>query len=166
MLFLEEINKQSDLYKYIIKTSQNIEEALEVQYAKKRNLTQILDEIANIKIEAISSDNTQTLLSIIENIKNNLDRINDYIESLAKMLSNSKDIVEKIEKYNEESKKDENLIKDINYFYMFYTEKQTLIEETNVTYEKLLSDVYEYLFKLISNSIVSENLVNEFASNI
>ena len=101
MLFLEEINKQSDLYKYIIKTSQNIEEALEVQYAKKRNLTQILDEIANIKIEAISSDNTQTLLSIIENIKNNLDRINDYIESLAKMLSNSKDIVEKIEKYNE-----------------------------------------------------------------
>lgn len=69
MLFLEEINKQSDLYKYIIKTSQNIEEALEVQYAKKRNLTQILDEIANIKIEAISSDNTQTLLSIIENIK-------------------------------------------------------------------------------------------------
>ena len=49
---------------------------------------------------------------------------------------------------------------------MFYTEKQTLIEETNVTYEKLLSDVYEYLFKLISNSIVSENLVNEFASNI
>ena len=105
MLFLEEINKQSDLYKYIIKTSQNIEEALEVQYAKKRNLTQILDEIANIKIEAISSDNTQTLLSIIENIKNNLDRINDYIESLAKMLSNSKDIVEKIEKYNEESKK-------------------------------------------------------------
>lgn len=166
MLFLEEINKQSDLYKYIIKTSQNIEEALEVQYAKKRNLTQILDEIANIKIEAISSDNTQTLLSIIENIKNNLDRINDYIESLAKMLSNSKDIIEKIEKYNEESKKDENLIKDINYFYMFYTEKQTLIEETNVTYEKLLSDVYEYLFKLISNSIVSEKLVNEFASNI
>ena len=30
---------------------------------------------------------------------------------------------EKIEKYNEESKKDENLIKDINYFYMFFHNK-------------------------------------------
>lgn len=154
MLFLDNINditKNSDSYKYMTRTMNCLEKTLEVQYVKRKALTQILDQIANMQMENVAITNTSNLLSIIESIKETLDKIRDNIESSKKLLNEIKDIILRIDKLISNGEKDLRLKADINYFYMLYIEKQNMIEESNIKYEKLLLNTYEYVFFNISN---------------
>ena len=56
-------------------------------------------------------------------------------------------------------KEDERLNTDINYFYVLYIEKQNIIEETNLIYEKLILKIYEYIFSIISCNEQKEALI-------
>lgn len=169
MLFIEDINnitEKSDSYKYIKRTMNNLEKALEVQYVKKRALTQILDRIANMKVENVNLTDTKDLLSIIENIKEVLDRIRDNIESNQKLLNEIRDIISRIDNLIASKEKDPRLEADINYFYMLYIEKQNIIEESNIKYEKLLLNTYEYIFYNISNTEKDQNQENPKIENL
>ena len=169
MLFLDDIKnitKECELYKYIVKTGQNLEKSIEVQYAKKRTLTQILDEIANIKVDEVNLDNTKNLLSMIEEIKNVLDRINDNIDGARRLESEVNNIIVRIDSVISNKINDELLGKDINYFYMLYIEKVNITEDTNLAYESIILKACEYIFSVISGNNEKENFSESSINSI
>ena len=164
MLFLDDIRnitKECDLYKHIKKTGLNLEKLIEVQYAKKKSLTQILDEIANINVDEMNLNNTKNLLDMIEEIKSVLDRINDNIDGARNLLDEINNIIARIDNMISDKTSDELLSKDINYIYMLYIEKANVIEDTNLVYESIVIKTCEYIFSAISNSNVKENTIKE-----
>ena len=163
MLFLDDIKnitKENELYKYIVKTGQNLEKTIEVQYAKKRALTQILDEIANLEVIEVNLDNTKNLLEMIEEIKNVLDRINDNIDGARRMKEEINNIIVRIDSLMSNKTDDESLSKDINYFYMLYIEKVNIIEDTNLVYEGAILKACEYIFSVNSINNKKEYHIN------
>ena len=158
---VEKVTKESEIYKYITKISENLDTIIKVQIEKKKILTQMLDEIADIKVEEINYENTENLLVIIEEIKSLLDRINDNIDGTKKLLSEINKILKRINNIISNNQKDELLNKDINYFYILYLEKQNMIEETNLNYERLLFKTYQNIFLSLSKKTKKEDLIVE-----
>lgn len=157
MLFLDDIKnitKESDSYKYIKKTMQNLEEAVEVQYAKKRVSIQILDKIANMQVEKFETINTDKLTTIISNVNEVLNEIRKNIKSYKKLLKEIKNIISRIDSIIDKIESDTNIVQDINDFYKLYTEKQNIIEKSNIKYEKMLLNIYKSTF---SSAFSTEN---------
>ena len=151
MLFLDEtktISRESEIYKHILKINDNLEKIIEVQYAKRRTLTQVLDEIADI--DDINMEDTKKLLSVIEEIRNVLSRINDNIEGIKKLIEDISGIKDRLDSIIDDNIQDDLLNKDIEYFYILYIEKANIIEDTNLTYENIIIKAYEYIFLLAS----------------
>ena len=151
MLFLVEtknITRESKLYEHILKIIDNLEKIIDVQYAKRMTLTQVLDKIANI--DEINMEDTGKLLSVIEEIRNILSRINDNIEGIKKLIEEVNGIKDRLDIIIDEEIEDNLLNKDIDYFYMLYIEKINIIEDTNLIYENIITKAYEYIFLLVS----------------
>lgn len=151
MLFLDEtknITRENEIYKHILKINDNLEKIIEVQYAKRRTLTQVLDEIADI--DDINMEDTKKLLSVIEDIRNILSRINDNIEGIKKIIEDISGIKERLDNIIDDNIQDDLLNKDLEYFYVLYIEKANIIEDTNLTYENIIIKAYEYMFLLAS----------------
>lgn len=147
MFFLDnfkKITREDELYKYIIQTKSNLQKMIEIQYAKKSMLTQILDKIANVGIEQIKMNNTKALLFLIEETKTTLDRINDNLPGLNELLDEINDIINKINEYIQNKTYDKSLCKAVEYFYILYNEKINIIAEINLSYESIMADAYEY----------------------
>lgn len=151
MLFLDEIKdstRESELYKHIVKIRENLEKMVDVQYAKKGTLTQVLDEIANI--DEINMEDTQGLLSVIEDIRNILSRIDYNIDGIKELIEDISGIQDRLDNIIDQNIEDNLLKRDIEYFYILYIEKTNIVEDTNLSYENIIIKAYEFIFLLVS----------------
>lgn len=151
MLFLDEVKEitiESELYKHIVKIRDNLEKMIDVQYAKRETLTQVLDEIANI--DEINMEDTQELLSVIEDIRNILSRINYNIEGIKELIEDISGVQDRLDNIIDHNVEDNLLKKDIEYFYILYIEKTNMIEDTNLSYENIIIRAYKFIFLLVS----------------
>lgn len=151
MLFLDEVKEitiESELYKHIVKIRDNLEKMIDVQYAKRETLTQVLDEIANI--DEINMEDTQELLSVIEDIRSILSRINYNIEGIKELIEDISGIQDRLDNIIDQNVEDNLLKKDIEYFYILYIEKTNMIEDTNLSYENIIMRAYKFIFLLVS----------------
>lgn len=155
MFFLEDlknITKEDELYKYIIRTKNNLQKIIEIQYAKKSMLTQIIDKIANADVNQIEISNTQNLLFIIEETKETLDRVNDNLSGLNELLDEINEIINKINESIDNKVYNDSLSKDIEYFFVIYNEKINVISEINLVYERIILNVYRYILSETKNA--------------
>ena len=144
----ENLTIESEIYKHVVKIRDSLERTIEVQYAKKSTLTQVLDEIANI--EEIKLEDTQGLLLVIEDIRNILSRIDDNIEGVKALIDDVTGIQDRLDNIIEYKMEDDLLNKDMEYFYILYIEKANIIEDTDLKYEEIILKSYKFVFLLVS----------------
>lgn len=156
MFFLDDlknIKKEGELYKYIIQAQKNLKNIEEIQYAKKNILAQILDKIANIDESKIDITKTKSLLYIIEDTKESLDRINDSLFGINGLLDRINSIINRINEFIDKNIFDEALFNDIEYFYVIYSEKINMLTEADLAYERIIQDAIFYTTENIANTI-------------
>ena len=86
--YTKKLNKNSDLYKFMSSTLQNLYKQLKLQKNKKNNLISLTEKLSNINIKNSSNINTTSLLSIIEELKSCLDNVRSNIEDINKLIIN------------------------------------------------------------------------------
>lgn len=136
---INNINKDSDLYKYMSSTLKSLYKQLNLQKNKKKNLIIWTNKIADMCVGNSSNADTTALLSNIEELKNNLNNIRTNIEDINKLISYLKNITSSIDN-PADIKKDE----DLSLYYTLYIEKQNVILERDIKVEALLGKIYEY----------------------
>ena len=168
--YTKEINKDSDLYKFMNSTLQNLYKQLHLQKEKKNNLSILTDKLSDINVKSSEKINTSCLLEIIseiknclENIRNNIDDINNLIEQLKTFLN----IIET----NPQQAQEINL----KLYYTLYIEKQNIILKKDLKTEKLFKKIFGFsnLFELddtntsntVSNETIKDNIETSAINN-
>lgn len=138
--YTKKLNKNSDLYKFMSSTLQNLYKQLKLQKNKKNNLISLTEKLSNINIKNSSNINTTSLLSIIEELKSCLDNVRSNIEDINKLIKDLKDALDSIDNPNHL-----NSNVNLSLFYTLYIEKQNVILEREIKTDSLLDQAYNFI---------------------
>ena len=144
----QNIKKDSDLYKYLHNTLQNLYKQLDLQKNKRKNLIKWINKIEDICVCDFKNIDTTNLLSNIDSIKNNLDNISTNIEDINTLITSLKNIISNIDN----NINTENI--NLSEYFTLYMEKQNNISEKNLKIEALYGKIYECSH--FNNSLIEE----------